>query len=96
MAKTCRACEFCYPRYGCSEPKMPLPLVTADHLCIEYKPRETPLLVDMLAKALRELEAVHDSSVYRPHSRWDEAVQQAREALARHQKEIGDDEEAQR
>ena len=48
---TCRTCEFCYPRYGCSEAKMPLDCITIDHGCSEHKPRETPLLTDELAEA---------------------------------------------
>ena len=55
MAKTCRTCEFCYPRYGCSEAKMPLECITTDYGCSEHKPRETPLLTDELTEVMEAI-----------------------------------------
>jgi len=97
MAKTCRTCGFCYPRYGCSEAKMPLDCITTDHSCSAHKPRETPLLVDELGDVLAIVWK-------RRYTDGDEAgvtpgytirltpneCDVVRAALARHQKEVGD------
>jgi len=64
-------------------------------LCDEYEPRETPLLVDALAKALNDIvelfNRADDADVYPDSCQgFDEIMQAAFAALARHQKEVGD------
>ena len=83
---TCRTCEFCYPCYGCSEEKMPLDHITTDHGCAEHKPRETLLLVDVLATALSQ--CLHYVQLGNA-----QVLYEARQALARHKEEVGDAEE---
>jgi len=93
---TCRTCEFCYPRYGCSEAKTPLECITTEHDCSAHKPRETPSLVDVLAEALNDMVALYSTAdaagipVYLDGG-FDEVMKAAFAALARHQKEVGDE-----
>jgi len=69
--------------------------VSDKEFCGDYKPRETPLLVDVLAQALNgmiELWNRADDADVDPESYqgFDEVMRAAFAALARHQKEVGD------
>ena len=95
MAKTCRTCEFCYPCYGCSEEGMPVDDIITAHFCPDHKPRETPLLVDELAKALYWLLNLHHD-VSKGGQRyavvgieWEEALDAGMRIHTRYKEEVG-------
>lgn len=93
MAKTCRTCEWASPRWRCAIRHRYL---LGNEVMDCHEPRETPLLMDVLAEALGWLLNLHHG-VSRGGTRyevvgreWDEALQAGTQALARHQKETDD------
>ena len=86
MAKTLRTCEFARLSWWCGHHMTHDPICM---MCDEHKPRETPLLVDVLRIALQLLLVPLRNSEMPRYDRL--AIGEA--ALARYYKEVGDDEE---
>ena len=93
MAKMCRTCEFARPSWWCGHQWTHDPICI---LCDEHKPRETPLLVDVLAEALTMVWS-KELPFRRETGAWGSAIyliprecRMVRTALARYKEEVGD------
>ena len=102
MAKTLRTCELARPSWWCGHQWTHDPICI---LCDAHKPRETPLLVDVLAAALRwvwdrrytdgDTSGQYPSGCERPGYtiRLTPAeCDRVQAVLIRHKEEVGDDE----
>lgn len=93
MAKTYRTCQFGCLMPWCSQHDASSFACDCES-CELHEPRETPLLVDELAYALRRLiqpvdgEEAMDWGFYLTLQK--DRVKQAKKALSRYQKEMGD------
>ena len=89
MAKTCRTCNFSAVARECNRRHI---WVSDTEFCGDYKPRETPLLVDALAKVTRALMVELSHAKERDPGRIcdEDCLEWARIVLARYQEEVGD------
>ena len=86
MAKTCRTCRRIYPLWRCTRPDVFDAEPTASHDC--HEPRETPLLVDELAKMVRTLSDPKAQGLDR--AAYASLMDEADYVLERYQEEVGD------
>ena len=90
--KTCRTCRHSHLRCRCLPHER---YIGGDYIEECYEPRETPLLVDVLRKALNDMVEIFnradDADVYPDSCQgWDAVMTAAIAVLGRHQKEVGD------
>ena len=83
MLKTCRTCSRLYPLWRCAHPDI-FDTSPSERVCEHHKPRETPLLVDVLAKLVRETRQLAISEHWKAPPPWWREIDAA---LIRHQQE---------